>query len=136
MSARSLILAVLLGLLPLQAQATKRAFVVGIAHYADSHMALPNGVRDADVVTSQLEKFHFQVSRVKDADSDKDKLRAKWKTFKSSIKKHDDVVVYISGHGLAVEGANYFVPRDVTPSMVTAGSDPRTLFLPLAEMIA
>lgn len=96
---------------PITADAGAKAFVIGIEAYANVDK-LGNPDVDAKAVAGKLESAGYDVTRLTGNDTDKASLLKKWQRFVQAVEPGDDVVVYYSGHGIDVKGANYLVPRD------------------------
>ena len=72
---------------------------------------LPNTLNDASDMADALERLHFKVTRVKDADLPH--MNFALATFGSAVKQAGPnaiVVVYYSGHGIEVGGETYLIP--------------------------
>jgi hypothetical protein len=93
-----------------------QALVVGNAKYFFG--TIPNAVDDADAVAKTLERIHYKVTLLRDADFVS--LDAAVKSFGAGIKGTSDIaVVYFAGHAVQVSGENYLIPGDaqaMTPS--------------------
>lgn len=85
------------------------ALVVGNAHY--QHVpALGNTGNDANDVTTKLKGLGFDVIKVIDGTAREQ--RSAIATFKKRLRSADVGLFYYSGHGIAVNGANYIIPVD------------------------
>ncbi|HEX2724414.1 MAG TPA: caspase family protein, partial [Beijerinckiaceae bacterium] len=87
------------------------ALVVGNAAYAAGTLATP--ANDAGLVAQTLQAAGFDVVGARDLDQEA--LRRAFRDFndKAAASGPDTVaVIYLSGHGLQLEGENYFVPVD------------------------
>ncbi len=113
---RTLVVA-LLALVPLAfatspAHAEKRiALVIGNASYQAGALETP--ANDAGLIAQTLQAAGFDVVGARDLDQDS--LRRAFRDFleKATSSGPDTVAfVYLSGHGLQLEGQNYFVPID------------------------
>src|SRR6476659_1519338 len=94
-----------------EAAETRLALVVGNANYSSG--ALPTPANDAGLIAQTLQAAGFDVVGVRDLDQDS--LRKTFRDFiaKVSAAGPDTVAfVYLGGHGLQLEGVNYFVPVD------------------------
>jgi hypothetical protein len=117
------------------AQAAKRAFVFGISDYKNVHI-LQSPRYDAAVMKDRLVALGFNVTKVDDDQVDRAGLNSAWGDFVDSVEKNDDVVVYYSGHGVEVDGANYIVPSDVpSPSTIHTTTALRGALIRLSEMV-
>lgn len=118
------------------ANAARRAFIVGIANYDDVGLVLDNGVRDASRIAAQLGS-NFQVTNVPEKNTGRTKLLQAWDAFLKTIdpKANDDIVVYLSGHGIGILGSNYFVPKNIRTSDVNKDTDPRVAFIAFSHFI-
>ena len=101
-----------LALAPDSARAEKRiALVIGNASYQAG--ALDTPANDAGLIAQTLQAAGFDVVGARDLDQDS--LRRAFRDFlEKAISSGPDTVafVYLSGHGLQLEGENYFVPID------------------------
>jgi uncharacterized caspase-like protein len=96
------------------------ALVIGESGYTGLH-PLANPKSDARAMDDLLDELGFSVERVLDGDGNK--LRESIADFVAAAKDADVALVYYSGHGIEVGGANYLVPVDAdlsTPK--TAGA--------------
>jgi uncharacterized caspase-like protein len=87
------------------------ALVVGNAAYTAGTLATP--ANDAGLVAQTLQAAGFDVVGARDLDQEA--LRRAFRDFndKAAASGPDTVaVIYLSGHGLQLEGENYFVPVD------------------------
>jgi hypothetical protein len=117
------------------ALAAKRAFVFGISDYKNVH-TLQSPRYDAAVMKDRLVALGFNVTKVDDDQVDRASLNSAWGDFVESVEKNDDVVVYYSGHGVEVDGANYIVPSDVpNPSTIHTTTALRGALMRLSEMV-
>jgi hypothetical protein len=94
------------------AQATKRAMVIGLSSYAESQRPLLNPPADIKVMSALLDDAGYKVSVIDDTQGDKASILRAWRNFVRTVDKTDEVVVFYSGHGIDVSGANYIVPND------------------------
>ena len=101
-----------LALAPDAARAEKRiALVIGNASYQAGALETP--ANDAGLIAQTLQAAGFDVVGARDLDQDS--LRRAFRDFlEKAISSGPDTVafVYLSGHGLQLEGENYFVPID------------------------
>ncbi len=89
------------------------SFVVGINNYKylPAHRQLSNSINDAVRVSDELNilgysgKYELNITR--------SKFYEKWQVFIDDVGKGDTVVLFFSGHGIEIEGENYFLPSDV-----------------------
>ena len=105
-----LVIAALLAVAPVPAQAEKRvALVIGNSAYRNTP-ALPNPRNDAATVADTLTKLGFAVQSGYDLDraGTEQALRA----FAESLGDADVALFYYAGHGLQVDDTNYLVPVD------------------------
>ena len=97
---------------PSAARAEKRiALVIGNAGYQAGALETP--ANDAGLIAQTLQAAGFDVVGARDLDQDS--LRRAFRDFleKATSSGPDTVAfVYVSGHGLQLEGENYFVPID------------------------
>ena len=117
---RASLVCVLLACWPGAGWATKRAFVVGVSAY-DLVTPLRTPANDARKVADKLQARGFKVTLVTDPDTSRQALVLHWGQFLSDLNADDEVVVYYSGHGIEIRGANYIVPRDVPKAETVKG---------------
>src|SRR5215203_7499155 len=98
---------------PLYAQTTEKriALVIGNADYQAA--PLQTSANDAGLIAQTLQAAGFDVVGARDLDHES--LRRSFRDFleKASASGPDTVAyIYLAGHGLQLEGENYFVPVD------------------------
>jgi hypothetical protein len=104
------------------AHADRRAFLIGISDY-ESLKKLDNPTWDIDAIKQKLQSVGFQVSSISTRGQTTYKeLLKSWTAFLKTVNKNDEVVVYYSGHGVDIRGANLLVPSD-SPTMDQIGSE-------------
>jgi hypothetical protein len=119
---------------PANAEPTRRAFIVGIANYEDEALRLLGPKNDGPLIAKQLSRFAFeQVTLVDEENTTFKRLSDQWLAFLKSVRPGDAVVVYFSGHGVAVNNLNYLVPRDFHRSDMARSADAAKLKLLLVE---
>lgn len=101
--------------------AAQRAFVVGISKYQNIDK-LENPEVDARAVAGKLADASYDVTLVLSDKGDRATLLNQWDAFLSKVAKGDNIVVFYSGHGVDIKGANYLVQRDA-PSFADVNSD-------------
>lgn len=94
------------------AVAANRAFIVGINNYANL-TPLVKAVNDARAIAATLQGLGYQTTLLIDGQADRLPFFTAWEQFLSTVQAGDTVVVFFSGHGLQLSGANYLMPRDV-----------------------
>jgi uncharacterized caspase-like protein len=100
---------VLLGLLP--AAAEKRvALVIGNGDYKNVGR-LTNSINDAEAIAKMLQMAGFDAVELRKNLGIRE-LRRTISEFSGLARSSDAAVVYYSGHGIEVDGANYLVPID------------------------
>ncbi|MDB5533059.1 MAG: hypothetical protein JWO28_1374 [Hyphomicrobiales bacterium] len=110
-SAALIVFAFLISFLAEPAFAEKRvALVIGMSKYQQVPR-LANPARDADAMTTLLQKAGFDI-----VESQRDlgiaDLRRAVREFASTSRDADIAVVYYAGHGMEVNGTNYLIPTD------------------------
>ncbi len=92
------------------AAAEKRvALVIGNSAY--EHMGkLANPRNDAELIGSTLQHAGFEV--ISGIDLGKSEMREKIDEFTESAFEADVAVIYYAGHGMQIDGQNYFIPVD------------------------
>lgn len=96
-------------------QASRKALVIGNAHYKDN--PLSNPVNDAIAVANLLNKQSFETTLLTDVNY-RTFLEAV-NTFTESLSTNDEALFYYTGHGAQIDGENYLIPtgkpmRDAT----------------------
>lgn len=95
------------------------AFVVGISKY--EHIdKLDNPEIDAMAVAAKLTAAGYAVTLLRNKEAAAQPLIDSWNIFRQKVSPGDEVVIYYSGHGVDVAGANYLVPQD-SPDMAHIG---------------
>ena len=94
--------------------AEKRALVVGVNAYPNlaADMQLQRAVADTGAVGETLRGLGFQVTALTSGVT----RRNFWKSFdafKAESEPGDTSLLFFSGHGVAIEGANYLIPGDI-----------------------
>jgi len=89
------------------------AFVVGVNKYdkLPEYRRLTRSVDDAEDFSNELRHLSFNVTTGNDLS--RPDFNSKWQTFLEQITKDDTVIVFLSGHGVEIEGHNFFLPSDV-----------------------
>jgi hypothetical protein len=91
------------------AYAERKALVIGNSNYTSSYFQkLRNPVNDANSFGQSLVELGFIVQ--KGTDLDLEKLDKIFNAFVDGLEEGDDAVVSFSGHGVQVDGENYFIP--------------------------
>ncbi len=92
----------------------RRAFVVGIDQYDNfsAERQLDNARSDATAVAQKLAEIDF--TEVTTAiDPSRYEFNTAWQGFLDSIETGDTVAFFFSGHGVAIDGKNYLLPRSM-----------------------
>jgi len=92
----------------------RRAFVVGIDQYDQfsKELQLDNAVSDAEAVAKKLTEVGFDEVTI-ERNPDRYEFHVAWQAFLDSINSDDTVTFYYSGHGVAIDGKNYLLPRSM-----------------------
>jgi len=92
----------------------RRAFVVGIDQYDQfsSELQLDNAVSDAQAVGQKFGEVGFDEITI-ERNPDRYEFNVAWQAFLDSIEDGDTVAVFYSGHGVAIDGKNYLLPRSM-----------------------
>lgn len=106
----------LLVCMAITAQAENRwALVIGISDYKNID-PLENGSIDAQRVAEKLRSIGYKTTEASTAENTtRDEIIKLWSSFKKGIYEGDEIVIYYSGHGLDIGGANFLVPSDSPP---------------------
>lgn len=92
----------------------RRAFVVGIDQYdnfsADRQLA--NARSDATAVAQKLTQVNFTEVTTSENPS-RYEFNTAWQSFLDTIETGDTVAFFFSGHGVAIDGKNYLLPRSM-----------------------
>jgi Caspase domain len=91
------------------AAGNRLALVIGNGRY-ENVAELPNPVNDARAVTAALKRIGFSV--VEGYDLSFTAMAEKLKTFGRAAEKASVAMVFYAGHGLQMQGTNYFLPVD------------------------
>jgi TPR repeat protein len=90
----------------------KLALVIGNGGYAGGQ--LPNTRADADLIAGALRLAGFRVEQARDLS--RAAMYDTVRRFAGGVTADATVVVYYAGHGMQINGANYLVPVDMTPT--------------------
>jgi Caspase domain/YARHG domain/Bacterial SH3 domain len=112
------------------AQAARRAFIVGNANYLHS-TALANPANDARDLATQLRELGWDVTVQFDAS--RSALLKGFASFSSTLKPDDLSLVYFAGHAMQFGGENYLAPVD---AQVKSEDDVRRQFVPLNALLS
>jgi len=95
------------------APTNKKSFIVGIDKYEKlpAYRQLTRSVADAKAISSELDKLGFEITS--SLDPTRNELIDKWDIFINTIEKDDEVLIFLSGHGVEIEGTNYILTRDI-----------------------
>jgi hypothetical protein len=115
----------------------KLAFVVGINSYPNlrGEAQLERAVADANAVADTLQKLGFAVERLTDDKQTQEVFLNRFSAFSDKIREGDTVIVYYSGHGVGLAGANYLIPADI-PSNLGSPQLLRARAIAEADLIA
>ena len=114
----------------LDAQAARRAFIVGNANYLHT-TALANPANDARDLATRLRELGWEVTVQFDAS--RSALLKGFASFAGALKPDDLSLVYFAGHALQIGGENYLAPVDAEAK---TEDDVRRLFVPLNAFLA
>jgi hypothetical protein len=93
------------------ASGRRLAFVVGINDYPNLGEGLTTPLNDADTIASTLTSIGFDVTPARNVGYAE--FSSKFEEFRRKIAVGDTVFFYFAGHGVALHGANYLLPKDV-----------------------
>lgn len=94
------------------AHAERRALVLGVGDYKAGVQKLAAPRTDAEEVTKVLRegRIAFRVEQLQETDiKDKAAFMAALDRFAASLRQEDEVFFYFSGHGMMVDGINYYL---------------------------
>jgi formylglycine-generating enzyme required for sulfatase activity len=84
------------------------ALVIGIDKYKEIDRNLNNPTKDADTMSYYLQKCQFEVMKAENTDLNK--LTEVVFEFLDKMKDYDTGCIFFAGHGLNLEGNNYWMP--------------------------
>lgn len=92
----------------------RRAFVVGIDQYDNfsSDRQLENARSDASAIAQKLTEVAFTEVTTSENPS-RFEFNTAWQSFLDTIEAGDTVTFFFSGHGVAIDGKNYLLPRSM-----------------------
>lgn len=96
---------------PLPAAAKSVALVIGIDQY-DNLPKLEKAVNDAEAVAKAMHEIGFD-KIVRGVDLTRRKMNRKLSEFMDAIQPGDRAFLFFAGHGVAIDGENYIIPRDM-----------------------
>lgn len=116
-------------LTPAPAGERRAALVLVVSDYSRSDVqSLPGARFDAGRVAAALRKSGFETETVLDAD--RAGMERKLAAFAELTRTHDVAAIYITGHGVEVDGTVYLLPGDYPVEQRNAALASRALALP------
>lgn len=107
------------------------ALVMVVAEYsASGARSLPGARQDADRIATALQRAGFRTERV--LDPDLRAMRARLAEFSELSRRADAAVIYVTGHGVEVDGTIFLLPGDYPVAERRAALPGRAL--PLSEI--
>jgi len=105
---------VVMGLATSASAEMRRAFVVGIDQYDQfsAELQLDNAVSDAQAIGQKFGEVGFEEITV-ERNPDRYEFNVAWQAFLDSIEAGDTIAFFYSGHGVAIDGQNYLLPRSM-----------------------
>ncbi|MGE0255675.1 MAG: caspase family protein [Alphaproteobacteria bacterium] len=103
--------AILLLVLPVGAEAARKALVIGNGAYKAQRLVNP--ANDAADMAARLAALRFAVTTATDAT--RSQMVAAVLAFRRGLAAGDEVVVFYAGHGMQVGGQNWLIPVDAEP---------------------
>lgn len=94
----------------------RHALVIGNGAYASAPLSNPRN--DAELMSATFKSLGFAVKRADDLG--RDQLYKTVESFASSLPKGSIAMIYYAGHGVQIDGVNYLVPVDMTPTSEAA----------------
>ena len=113
---------------PVAAQNTRAALVIGNSAYASN--ALTNPVNDATDIAAALREQGFDVLLRTDADYAG--MDAALADFQKALKGKDTALFYYAGHGVQADGENYLIP---VKEDITSLAKAKSRGVPLADVL-
>lgn len=129
-SAALFLLMVAMLLAPLEAQAARRAFIVGNSAYTTAPK-LPNPANDARDLAKRLEGLDYNVTLLLDVG--RSAFLQRYQSFIASLQEDDLAFFYFAGHGMQVGGENYLFPVDAN---VDTEAEAKSRLVPLNALLA
>ena len=86
------------------------ALVIGVGDYSEPLVKLKGSINDARAMSETLSGFGFRTLQL--LDPSVDEMQTGVREFVALSHDADAAIVYYSGHGIQVNGENYFIPRD------------------------
>ena len=97
---------------PVSAPPERQALVIGNGAYNNG--LLPNTRADADLIAGALRRAGFRVTVAKDLG--RSALYDTVRQFATGLTAGATAVVYYAGHGMQINGVNYLIPTDMSPT--------------------
>jgi len=97
---------------PVSAPPERQALVIGNGAYNNG--LLPNTRADADLIAGALRRAGFRVTLAKDLG--RSALYDTVRQFATGLTAGATAVVYYAGHGMQINGVNYLIPTDMSPT--------------------
>lgn len=107
-----LLFLLLLSVLSWNAHAKRLAFVVGIAQYENLHQTyqLKNPTNDSAAIFHTLKNLNYASDH--HINLTRSEFYTAYTKFLDKVNKGDSVVIFLSGHGMEIDGQNYLLPKD------------------------
>jgi hypothetical protein len=92
---------------------------IGIDEYSDSALRLKYAAGDAQAVASELQTggralfARVDLRILPNADAKRERIEREFADLAQVVQPNDVFVLYLSGHGIVIDGTYYFVPQDV-----------------------
>ncbi|MDD2332650.1 MAG: caspase family protein, partial [Candidatus Cloacimonetes bacterium] len=103
---KRLVTIVILMLVIVSANATRKALLIGNSAYSEKR--LDNPVNDARALDTKLRELGFTTTLK--TDLDKEQFENTLDNFARSLSNNDEAVFYYAGHGVQVDNVNYLIP--------------------------
>lgn len=85
---------------------SKGAFIIGNSEYKTGKLRY--SVSDAEKFAKSLEELGFEITKL--INGDKKAIEMQLSKFISKAQKYEEIIIYYSGHGIAINNTGYIIP--------------------------